>query len=255
MARRLRRRPFLLDPDPRAPFPPVSLALRSPDGLLGVGGDLHPDRLRTAYGGGVFPWPMDDAPLLWWTPAERTVFPLGREAPVHLSTRFRRDLRRSDWTVTTDTDFPAVIDACARTARKGEDGTWITPEMVEAYTLLHAQGDAHSVEVRDGAGTLVGGLYGVAVGSGPGAVFCGESMVSLASGGSKVALAGLARTLAGWGFALLDAQMHTDHLESLGAIAMHREHFCRVVGAAAQGPARPGPWTERFGTFAARDLA
>lgn len=198
---------------------------------------------------------MDDAPLLWWTPAERTVFPLGREAPVHLSTRFRRDLRRSDWTVTTDTDFPAVIDACARTARKGEDGTWITPEMVEAYTLLHAQGDAHSVEVRDGAGTLVGGLYGVAVGSGPGAVFCGESMVSLASGGSKVALAGLAHRLREWGFPLIDAQVATPHLESLGAVTWPRAEFLAAVATLADADEPAGSWTDRFGVLAASDLA
>ena len=241
------QRPVLLSHDPEAPFPPVAQALRQPDGLLALGGDLSPARLLNAYRSGVFPWYSEGQPILWWSPDPRTVF---RTDGVHLSTRFRRGLRHSPWIVRADTTFARVVDRCARAPRPGQRGTWITPEMCAAYIELHRLGHAHSVEVFDGA-RLVGGVYGVAVGR----MFCGESMFSDASGGSKVALAALARTLYGWGWPLLDAQVENPHLLSLGAVSMPRARFVAEVAALAALPAAVGPWTERFGAWPASGLA
>src|SRR5690606_18857708 len=172
--------PFLLGTDPGARFPDPAHALRDPDGLLAVGGDLAPERLLRAYAQGIFPWYSEGQPVLWWSPDPRTVFTTDG---VHLSSRFRRGLRNSDWSVVADHAFARVMEACARAPRAGQDGTWITPAMHEAYCALHRMGHAHSIEVLDGEGCLVGGLYGVAVGR----MFYGESMFSGASGGSKVA--------------------------------------------------------------------
>ena len=244
----VRRRPFGLGPDPGDPFPPAHLALREPDGLLAVGGDLTPRRLLAAYAGGIFPWYSAGQPVLWWSPDPRTVF---RTDAVHLSTRFRRDLRRSTWTVTADTAFDEVLAACAHTPRPGETGTWITDEMAAAYSALHRLGHAHSVEVRDPDGALVGGLYGVALGR----MVFGESMVSLRTGGSKVALAGLCARLHSWGFPLLDAQVHNDHLARMGAGTMDRDDFLAAVAVLVAAPGTPGSWTPRFGSLPARDLA
>src|SRR5690606_29028750 len=174
--------PFPLVDDPDAPFPPAALALREPDGLLAVGGDLSPRRLLNAYRGGIFPWYSDGQPILWWSPDPRLVF---RTDAVRLSSRFRRSLRRCDWRVRADTDFAAVIAACADSPRLGQSGTWITASMRAAYLRLHQLGHAHSIEVWDRQGRLAGGLYGVAVGR----MFFGENMFSAYSGGSKVALA------------------------------------------------------------------
>lgn len=186
-----RSHPWRLADAHDAPFPPAETALREPDGLLAVGGDLTPVRLLNAYAGGVFPWFSDGQPLLWWSPDPRMVF---RPDGVHLSSRFRRSLRASPWVVRADTCFAEVIAACATSFRPGQDGTWITDGMRDAYVALHQMGHAHSVEVFDGE-RLVGGIYGVAIGQ----MFFGESMFSAASGGSKVALAALARRLAQWG--------------------------------------------------------
>lgn len=242
-----RRLPALLGPDPDAPFPDPSTALREPDGLLAVGGDLHPRRLLRAYAEGIFPWSSEGQPLLWWSPDPRTVF--GTEG-VHLSSRFRRQLRRSDWTVEADRRFDAVVDACARSPRKGQDGTWITAGMRAAYGRLHALGHAHSVEVLDAGGALVGGLYGVALGR----MFFGESMFSADSGGSKVALAALARMLAGWGWPLLDAQVENPHLLRLGAQRWPRERFLAEVRRLVALPGRPGSWATAFGRLPASAL-
>jgi leucyl/phenylalanyl-tRNA--protein transferase len=144
-----------LSPDPASPFPPADTALRDPDGLLAAGGDLSPDRLLNAYSHGIFPWYSDDQPILWWSPDPRTVFRTDR---VHLSRRFRRQLRGSDWVARADTAFVEVIDACATMPRAGQRGTWITAEMRDAYVALHRLGYAHSIEVFDGDDRLVGGL-------------------------------------------------------------------------------------------------
>ncbi len=210
-------RPLLLGPDPASPFPPAELALDEPDGLVCIGGDLSPVRLVNAYAAGLFPWFSEGQPILWWSPSERLVF---RSEGVRLSTRFRRDLRRSPWEVRFNTAFDRVIAACATAPRPGQDGTWITPAMQRAYGQLHRLGHAHSVEVWDGE-RLVGGLYGVSVGTG----FHAESMVSLESGGSKVALAALGRRLDKLGWPLFDAQIENPHLRFMGGEVWPRARF------------------------------
>ena len=237
----------VLDADPTAPFPPAASALREPDGLLAMGGDLAPARLLNAYRHGIFPWFSHGQPILWWCPDPRMVFRTGR---VHLSSRFRRSLRHSPWRVRCDTAFAEVIAACARIPRAGQDGTWITPAMQEAYLELHRLGHAHSVEVFDGA-HLVGGIYGVAIGR----MFFGESMFSGRPGGSKVALAALAWRLHDWGWPLVDAQIENAHLVSLGAEAWPRREFLRHVAELGALPAPAGPWTGRFGELPASALA
>lgn len=237
----------LLGDAPDSPFPPVSRALREPDGLLAIGGDLTPTRLLNAYRHGIFPWFSQGQPILWWSPDPRMVF---RTDGVRLSSRFRRDLRRSGWTVRADTAFDKVISACARAPRPGQRGTWITPAMQAAYGELHRLGHAHSVEAYDGA-TLAGGIYGVAIGR----MFFGESMFSARSGGSKVALAALAAMLRQWGWPLIDAQVESAHLVSLGAGTMPRAVFLRHVERLVAEPGRTGSWTEPFGTWSAHRLA
>ena len=236
-----------LGADPASGFPDVGHALTRPDGLLAFGGDLAPERLLDAYRHGVFPWYSEGQPILWWSPDPRTVF---RTDGVHLSRRFRRDLGRSPWMVTADTAFAEVIGACAGAPRAGQAGTWIDSAMIAAYTALHALGHAHSIEVRDGA-RLVGGLYGVAVGR----MFFGESMVSAAPGGSKVALAALACRLRQWGWPLIDAQMSNPHLVRMGAELRPRTAFMAEVAALAARPAAAGSWTRRFGQVRAAALA
>lgn len=236
-----------LPADPRAPFPDPRTALREPDGLLAMGGDLSPARLLNAYASGIFPWYSDGQPLLWWSPDPRTVF---RTDGVRLSSRFRRSLRRCDWVATADTAFAQVIDACARQPRPGQPGTWITDAMRAAYCELHDLGHAHSIEVRAGD-ELVGGLYGVSIGR----MFFGESMVSPASGGSNVALAALARRLHGWGWPLLDAQVANPHLLSLGASLWPRGRFLAEVRGLAGQPEPAAHWSVRFGALPACELA
>ncbi|GGK05664.1 leucyl/phenylalanyl-tRNA--protein transferase [Luteimonas terricola] len=239
-----RKLPALLGTNPGAPFPDPETALREPDGLLAIGGDLSPRRLLNAYANGIFPWYSQGQPLLWWSPDPRTVFATDG---VHLSSRFRRQLRRSDWTVVADRAFDQVVLACATAPGRGGHGTWITDAMRAAYSTLHAIGHAHSIEVLDGQGRLVGGLYGVAVGR----MFFGESMFSGESGGSKVALAALARVLHGWGWPLLDAQVENAHLQRMGAQAWARPRFLAEVRRLAALPGRVGPWDAAFGLPAA----
>lgn len=241
------RLPSLLPDDPAAPFPPVEQALRQPDGLLAVGGDLSPTRLLNAYRHGIFPWYSHGQPILWWSPDPRTVFDTGH---VRLGSKFRRGLRRSPWIVRADTAFGEVIDACASIARPGQHGTWITPEMRAAYRHLHALGHAHSFEVFD-AGRLVGGIYGVAIGR----MFFGESMFSAVSGGSRAALAALARHLSGWGWPLIDAQVENDHLLGLGARRWPRAQFVERVSDLCNAPGLQGSWSGRVGDWPASRLA
>lgn len=245
------QRPFLLSSDPQAPFPPAELALRQPDGLLAIGGDLSPIRLLNAYRHGIFPWYSAGQPILWWSPDPRMVF---RTNGIRLSSRLRRELRRSPWVVTADTAFAQVIHACAQSPRAGQDGTWITEEMQAAYLQLHALGHAHSVEVFEdaiGEKRLVGGIYGVAIGR----MFFGESMFSAASGGSKVALASLAYRLHGWGWPLIDAQVENDHLLSLGAERWPRARFLQQVAEQVEQDGKPGNWAELFGRMPASLLS
>ncbi|MFC3549525.1 leucyl/phenylalanyl-tRNA--protein transferase [Lysobacter cavernae] len=238
--------PALLPADPEAPFPPAERALRQPDGLLAVGGDLSPARLLNAYRHGIFPWYSAGQPILWWCPDPRTVFATDH---VRLSSKFRRSLRRCDWTVRADTAFAEVIEACARTPRPGQHGTWIIDDMRVAYQRMHALGYAHSFEVFDGE-RLVGGIYGIAVGR----MFFGESMFSAQPGGSKVALAALAHHLDHWGWPLIDAQVENDHLLSLGAQRWPRRRFLETVADLRDQPELRGPWTARVGDWPARRL-
>jgi leucyl/phenylalanyl-tRNA--protein transferase len=232
---------------PDAPFPPAETALRVPDGLLAVGGDLSPLRLLNAYRNGIFPWFSHGEPPLWWCPDPRTVFRTDRVARAR---RFRRSLRGSTWTLRADTAFESVVRTCAAIPRRGQAGTWITDDMIAAYVELHRGGHAHSVEVYEGD-ALVGGIYGVAIGR----MFFGESMFSARPDGSKVALAGLARQLALWGWPLIDAQVENPHLLSLGAESWPRRDFLGAVAELVRAAEPQGPWTTRFGVQPAAALA
>lgn len=202
--------------DERLIFPKPDLA--EPDGLLAVGGDLSTERLLLAYQNGIFPWYSDDTPILWYSPHERFVlFP----DELKVSKSMRQVLRSGKLRVTFDTCFNDVITACSTAPREGQDGTWIVPDMIAAYNRLHAEGHAHSVEVWQ-ENDLVGGLYGVHVGD----VFCGESMFSRVSNASKTALIYLCNTGL---YKLIDCQVHTGHLESLGARMISREQYMDVL--------------------------
>ena len=220
--------------EPGDPFPPVERALRDPNGLLAAGGDLSPERLLAAYRRGISPWFGDEDPLLWWSPDPRMVL-FARE--LHVARSLRRVLRSGRYTVTFDRAFRGVMDGCAE-PRRDEAGTWITEEMVAAYTTLARLGFAHSVETwRDGS--LVGGLYGVAIGR----MFYGESMFSRATDASKVALVTLVRQLERWDFELIDCQMSTSHLASLGAREVPRAQFLTQLARLVAHPPLSGPWT------------
>ena len=211
-------------------FPAPHSALEEPNGLLAAGGDLSVERLLDAYRHGIFPWFSEGTPILWWSPDPRTVFDTGA---VHVSTRLRRWLRTCDWTIRADTAFREVVQACAA-PRADQAGTWITQSMFDAYCDLHRLGHAHSVEVFDAHDRLVGGIYGVALGR----MYFGESMFSRATNGSKVALIALCRRLSEWDCPLLDAQVASPHLATLGAFDMPRRAF---VDAVRQQSARPAP--------------
>jgi len=222
-----------LDAGAPTAFPDPAGALEEPNGLLAFGGDLSPERLLAAYAQGIFPWFDESQPILWWSPDPRCVFRTAELAP---NRSLRRQLARRDWHVSVDRAFRAVMQACAA-PRPGQDGSWIGPAMIEAYTSLHAQGHAHSVEVWDG-NRLAGGIYGVSVGR----LFCGESMFSRESGGSKAALMVLAALLRERGYPLLDAQVSNPHLLSLGALEIPRRDFlAQVRTLRAQASAGP-PW-------------
>ncbi|SDI67063.1 leucyl/phenylalanyl-tRNA--protein transferase [Mucilaginibacter gossypii] len=202
--------------DERLIFPKPDLA--EPDGLLAVGGDLSTKRLLLAYQNGIFPWYSDDTPILWYSPHERFVlFP----DELKVSKSMRQVLRSGKLNITVDTCFNDVITACSTAPREGQDGTWIVPDMIAAYNRLHLEGYAHSVEVWQDD-KLVGGLYGVHVDN----VFCGESMFSRVSNASKTALIYLCNTGL---YKLIDCQVHTGHLESLGARMISREQYMDVL--------------------------
>ena len=237
-----------LDDDPQTPFPPITQALAEPDGLLAFGGDLSPTRLLNAYRQGIFPWFSEDEPPLWWSPSTRAIF---RTDGVHLSSRRRRELRKSTLVVRADTSFRKVIEACAHLPRPGQDGgTWITGAMVEAYVELHHLGHAHSIEVFDGD-VLVGGLYGLAIGR----MFCGESMFSAQTGASTVALAALAMRLHAWGWPLIDAQVPNGHTRRLGVEPWPRPAYLQALEALRDRDGLPGKWTPDFGEIPASSLA
>jgi leucyl/phenylalanyl-tRNA--protein transferase len=214
-------------------FPPVTAALRNPNGLLAAGADLSTERLLDAYARGIFPWYGEDDPLLWWSPDPRMVLWL-RE--LHVSRSLRRTIRARRYEVTLDRSFRDVMLGCAKPRVSGE-GTWITAEMIAAYTRLAMLGYAHSVEVWSGS-ALAGGLYGVALGR----MFFGESMFSRGSDASKVGLALLIKQLERWSFELIDCQMATSHLKSLGAREIPRAEFLRHVKRLTKYEPIPTPW-------------
>ncbi len=215
-------------------FPPARLA--RPEGLLAYGGDLSPARLLAAYRAGIFPWYDPGEPILWWSPDPRMV--LDPSAMI-VSRSLRSTIRKGTFEVRFDTAFEAVVRSCSRIRRKHEDGTWIGPEIIEAYTRLHAIGYAHSAEAWAG-GELVGGLYGLELGS----IFCGESMFARRPDASKVALEALSRRLVARGTTLIDCQVPSDHLRSLGAVEMRRAAFLDRLATAVRSPDRPGSWAD-----------
>ena len=215
-------------------FPPTDQALEEPPGLLAAGGDLSPERLLAAYRRGIFPWYSPGQPVLWWSPDPRAVlFP----EEFHCSRSLARTLRRGHFSLSLDRDFAAVIDGCAA-PRRGSPGTWITSEMRSAYLKLHALGAAHSVEVWQ-AGALAGGLYGVRLGG----VFFGESMFSRVRDASKAALAHLVAVCRSNALAVIDCQLPSQHLTSLGSRTIPRSQFQALLRehAGAAAPALIAP--------------
>ena len=216
--------------DERLLFPPPERGPRR--GPIAVGGDLRPERLLLAYSMGIFPWQGE--PLHWHSPDPRMVL-LADELAVSRS--LRRAIRRRPFRLTFDTAFAEVMTACATAPRPGQDGTWITPGMIDSYTELHRRGVAHSVEAWRGE-ALVGGLYGLSLG----AAFFGESMFARETDASKIAFVALVERLSTWGIPLVDCQVYTEHLASLGAREWPRRDFLAALDAALDRPTRLGPW-------------
>jgi leucyl/phenylalanyl-tRNA--protein transferase len=218
---------------PDEPFPPVTAALADPNGLLAVGGELSAVRLIDAYRHGIFPWFSPGQPVLWWSPDPRMVL-MPHELKVSHS--LRKALRKRDYEVRADTCFRAVMEACAE-PRPEQGGTWISAGMIAAYCALHEQGLAHSIETWID-GELAGGLYGVALGR----MFYGESMFTHAADASKIALVHLVRQIEHWHFGMIDCQLHTRHLASLGAREIPRADFMRKLQELVDYPGVTGHW-------------
>jgi leucyl/phenylalanyl-tRNA--protein transferase len=214
-------------------FPPLEHALSNPNGLLAAGGDLSPQRLLDAYSKGIFPWFNEGEPIFWWSPDPRMVlFP----NELKISRSLRKTLKKNHYQIRTDCSFTQVMHACAL-PRKGQAGTWIHPEMIAAYTALHEMGLAHSIETwMDGV--LVGGLYGVSLGQ----VFFGESMFSWVPDASKIAFVHLVKQLQYWEFGLIDCQVKTSHLESLGAREISSTLFSPKLDALLTRVELSGKW-------------
>ena len=219
----------------RLEFPDLDEADES--GLLAIGGDLSIERLKLAYSKGIFPWYEDGMPILWWSPDPRMVlFP----EKMIISHSLRQSIKKQQFTVTIDHAFEKVIRNCAKTPRKGEDGTWITMEMQNAYIRLHEAGYAHSAEAWID-GELVGGLYGVALGK----AFFGESMFNHVTNASKVALFHLVEKLSNWNFEIIDAQVYTNHLESLGGEMIPRSQYIHILEKALLIEDKSESWAHR----------
>lgn len=230
--------PFL---GPLDPFPPVESARSDMGGLLAIGGGLSPERILDAYRRGVFPWGTLNGFPLWYSPDPRMVlFP----EEFRLRRSLLRVLRKGDYEVRFDTDFAGVIEACAQSPRPGQDGTWITDDMREAYIRLHELGWAHSVETYQ-EGNLTGGLYGLAVGN----MFYGESMFSRRTDASKIAFAHLVRFLSREKFGMIDCQMRTEHLASLGGREIPRREFLEGLYKLTAQPRGRGPWPSSGASF------
>jgi leucyl/phenylalanyl-tRNA--protein transferase len=227
----------LLDPDrPDAPFPHPDLAESEPNGLLAVGGDLSVPRLVNAYRRGIFPWFSTGQPILWWSPNPRAVLYPDR---IKVARSLRKSLKHGGFQVSIDRAFSAVIRACAA-PRRDAGGTWLVPQMIAAYEALNLAGLAHSVEVWRGP-LLVGGLYGVALGR----VFFGESMFSRVNDASKVALVHLANRTGRWGFQLIDCQLHSTHLQRMGAETIGRRDFMAILDDAVVAPPSAEAWRDQ----------
>jgi leucyl/phenylalanyl-tRNA--protein transferase len=218
--------------DERLVFPPAELA--DPDGLLAVGGDLRPERLLLAYSSGIFPWPTEEYPLLWHSPDPR--FVLDRPK-LHVPRSLAKAMRKGRYRCTLDSAFGEVMEACATRPRPGQEGTWITPEMVAAYVDLHELGCTHSVEVWQQE-ELVGGLYGVSLGG----AFFGESMFADRPDASKAGFVRLVQQLGRWGIDLIDAQVHTDHLDRFGGEHWSRGRYLERLAQELGKATRRGPW-------------
>ena len=224
---------WLAPQDPAGAFPDVSRALREPDGLLAAGGDLSVERLLAAYRRGIFPWYDSGQPILWWSPDPRCVL---WPQDLHVSRRLAQEMRKTQLTVHFNRAFDEVIRACAE-PRRHQAGTWITEEMVTAFEQLHAEGWAHSVEIWDRE-QLVGGLYGLVIGG----VFFGESMFSRIANASKMAMVALTRHMLQSGMTLLDCQVVSQHLATLGATTLPRSEFVAVLEQACEPRSKHGDW-------------
>jgi len=214
-------------------FPPLEEAADCPDGLLAVGGDLSSQRILVAYRKGIFPWYSEDEPILWWSPSQRMVL---LPASLKVSRSLRQAVKRKIFMVTFDHCFQEVITQCAA-PRPGVNGTWITEEILQAYCQLHEEGFAHSVESWY-EGQLVGGLYGISLGK----VFFGESMFSRQTNASKVAFVHLVKQIQKWDYELIDCQVATDHLESLGAVEIPRGVYKILLDCLCDAPGHQNPW-------------
>jgi leucyl/phenylalanyl-tRNA--protein transferase len=223
--------PWLDAGDPE--FPPLDSALRNPNGLLAAGGDLSPPRLLSAYRQGIFPWYEDPQPILWWSPDPHAVlFP----ERLHIPGSLRKPLKHAKYRVSADDAFERVIRACAAPRNYSEE-TWIGRDMQRAYCELHRLGHAHSVEVWDNE-TLVGGLYGIAIGR----IFFGESMFHSVPDASKIALVHLTGQLRAWGFAVIDCQQDTAHMRRMGAETIPRAQFRAILDRNTSLPGPLAPW-------------
>lgn len=222
-----RLRKELVFPDP---------ALTHESGVLAVGGDLSVERLLLGYASGIFPWFEEDQPILWWSPDPRLVL---LPDQLHVPRSLAKMQRRGTYEIRYDTAFTRVIERCARIARPGQEGTWITEDMLDAYVRLHRRGWAHSAEAWRGD-ELVGGLYGVSIGS----AYFGESMFADAPDASKVAFVTLVQRLRGWGCDLVDCQVKTEHLLRFGAVEIPRADYLARLRVSIGRPTRRGPWTE-----------
>ena len=225
-------------------FPPPEGA--SPEGIVAVGGDATPERLIEAYSLGIFPWPHAGFPLLWFSPDPRFILKLDR---VKVGRSLRKSIRKSPYEIRVDTAFRRVMKGCARAPRPGQRGTWITPELLEGYGLLHRKGMAHSIEAW-ADGELAGGLYGVSLGT----MFCGESMFALLPDASKIAAMTLFGNLKAWGFSFVDCQVYTDHMARFRAVEWRRSRFLKALRQTLAEPTRRGPWRLELDPQAALEL-
>ena len=227
--------PWLNPDDENSTFPPAKSALKDPEGLVAAGGDLSPKRVLRAYHEGIFPWYEEDQPILWWSPDPRgIIYP--KKFIAHK--RLLRTLKKKNWQVTYNQSFVEVMQACAE-PRQNSRGTWITHEMLRAYTLLHQLGHAHSLEVRNHQGDLIGGIYGVAIGS----IFFGESMFHIRKDASKIAFHYLVEKCRQFDFSFIDSQVPNEHMKQMGCVEITRDSFLNKLKKSMTGSTVEGRWS------------